>query len=600
LNHPHRVDVLRAAIHATRDRARLLGWRRAIRQTVAGPAPPDVADYAAWSAAHCPSAAALAAQRRTVADWPSPPRVSVITPAYNSEPEWLQECYASLVAQSYPHWEWCVADDASTAAGTRSTLRALADDPRVIVVWLPDNQGIARASNAALRAGTGNICVLLDHDDTLAPEALFEVASAFHAQPTIELLYSDEDKREVDGTPCDPYFKPDWSPDLFLSTMYACHLTAMRRSLVDRVGGFADGFDGAQDYDLWLRMTEATAHVHHIPRVLYHWRKVPGSTAASQSAKPAATDAGLRAVRAALSRRQLAADAEPGLRPGHYRIRYRHAASLTSVLMPTYGGSATAEQAQRAASAVASLCATSPDGALEFVCATEDGTVPAAVIAAAGQAPLRTVHVPGPFNFSSRINAAAAAARGPVLLLANDDIEATAPGWLDALRDYALQPEIGAAGPRLDLPDGRVQHAGILLGVRGIAAHAFHHAPGTHEGYFGSLISPRNLSAITGACLMTRAAVFHDVGGFDPALPIDFNDVDYCLRLRQRGLRIVCTPFARLTHHEGASLGTRAPGAAATRVMRERWQATIARDPYYNPNLSTDTVDYRFADSRNA
>ncbi len=586
-----------AGARTIRDRARSVGWRTALRQATRPPSlTGSTVAYPPWAARHAPTEARLNAERLEAATWTPPPRVSLVTPAFNTQPDWLRECYASLVAQSFPHWQWCVADDASTHPETTAALAELSSDPRVVVTRLPTNVGISAASNAALASATGDIIVLLDHDDTLPPQALFAVVSTFRAHPEVELLYSDEDKREIDGIPSDPYFKPDWSPELFLSTMYTCHLTAVRRALIERVGGFRTGFDGAQDYDLWLRMTEVTPTVHHIPEVLYHWRKVPGSTATSQSAKPTATDAGLRAVASAIARRGIAATVEPGRRPGHYRVRYRHPDSLTSVLMPTYGAAvATPAHVSRVVQAVTSMCATTRPGQIEFIFATDDGTVPEAVRVAAGTTPVTVVAVPGPFNFSARINAGARAASGPVLLLANDDLDATDPDWLDALREYALLPDVGAVGPRLDLPDGRVQHAGLLLGVRGIAAHAFHHAAPATEGYFGSLISPRNMSAVSGACLMTRADVFARVGGMDLRLPVDFNDVDYCLRVQATGLRVVFTPFARLVHHESASLGSRVPGADAVQVMQDRWQSVCDRDPYYNRNLSKDAVDYRLA-----
>lgn len=599
LDRPRTVGDWRIAARTLLHKSQAIGWRRVLRQVLTRPAPetPDE-DYASWAARHAPSPATLAAQRDVVAAWDKSPGapllVSVITPAHNSLPEWLRDCLASLEAQSYPHWQWSVADDASTDPETLQALKTLEANTRVTVAHLPENVGISRASNAAIANAKGQILVLLDHDDVLSPDALFEVVSAFRADSSLELLYSDEDKLETDGSLCEPYFKPDWSPELFMGTMYTCHLTAMRRELVERAGGFRQGFEGAQDYDLWLRMIENTSRVHHIPKVLYHWRKVPGSTAAYIGNKPDAVEAGRLAIESAVNRRGLAASVTGGLRPGHYRIRFQHEAVLTSVLMPTYGpGSIPPGYEARVSAAVASMAATTLPGQLEFVFATDDGELPAAVRQAAGAIPVRVVGVPGPFNFSARINRAAASARGSLLLVANDDLEATEDGWLDALLDYALQPGVGAVGPRLSLPDGRVQHAGVLLGVRGVAAHAFHHAAPEHEGYFGSLIGPRNMSAVTGACLLTRASAFGQVRGFDEALAQDFNDVDYCLRLSAKGLRTVVTPFARLVHHESASIGGRAPGRRAVRLMSKRWGSLIARDPFYNPNLSRDVTNYR-------
>jgi GT2 family glycosyltransferase len=595
LSRPRTQAELRTAAQAARARAQAIGWRATLRESWRGPSPAaDAPDYASWLATHehhDPDA-----ERAAQAQWSSRPLVSVITPAYNTRPDWLRACYDSLTAQSYPHWEWCVADDASTNPETAIALTALSDDARVRTVRLAANGGISRASNAALALATGEIIVLLDHDDALTPSALHHIVDAFVTHPDLGLLYSDEDKLEIDGSRTEPYFKPDWSPELFLSTMYACHVSAAHRTLIEAAGGFHEGFEGAQDYDLWLRMTELTTKVHHVRRVLYHWRKVPGSTAAAQSEKPWASDAGQRALSAAISRRGWRATVEPGATAGRYRVRHEVRDQLTSILIPTYGAqSASTAHTRRVATMVRSIVATVPGRRIEFICATEDGSIPGDVRAAAGAHPMTVVAVPGAFNFSARINHAARRAQGHVLLLANDDLEAREAGWLDALLEYAQQDEIGAVGGLLEYPDGRIQHAGLILGVRGVASHAFHEAPGGTAGYFGCVISPRNVSAVTAACLATRRSVFEAVGGFDEALPVDFNDVDYCLKVQRDGLRVVYTPYARLRHHEGASLGTRHPDQAARQLMESRWAAALAHDPYYHPLLSRDAVDYRLA-----
>jgi len=596
LSRPRSSAELRTAARALLSRRKAVGWRAALREGWRGPSRATSGhDYATWirsREAHSPNA-----DRAVHAAWPSRPLVSVITPAYNTRPDWLRACYASLAAQSYPHWEWCVADDASTTPETAATLALLGDDPRVRTVRLDSNGGISRASNAALALASGEIVVLLDHDDALTPSALHLIVDAFVADPDLGLVYSDEDKLEIDGSRTEPYFKPDWSPELFLSTMYACHVTAARRTLVQAVGGFHEGFEGAQDYDLWLRMTEVTSKVHHLRRVLYHWRKVPGSTAAAQSEKPWASDAGQRALSAAITRRGWRATVEPGPTAGRYRVRHQILDELTSILIPTYGArSASTGHTRRVATMVSSVVATTGNRAIELVFASEDGSIPDAVRDAAGSHAVTVVAVEGAFNFSARINGAARSARGHVLVLANDDLEARNDGWLDGLLEYAQREDIGAVGGLLEYPDGRVQHAGQILGVRGVAAHAFHQAPGGTTGYFGCVISPRNVSAVTAACMATRRSVFEAIGGFDEALPVDFNDVDYCLKVQRLGLRVVYTPYAKLTHHESASLGTRDPGRAARLLMESRWSAAIADDPYYHPLLSRDSVDYRLRD----
>jgi len=594
LDRPRSIGELATAAGTVRDRAGRVGWIAALREAWRGPAAASTGpDYATWLARTADPADADA-ERAAQAGWPSRPLVSIITPVFNTRPDWLRACYDSLAAQTYPHWEWCVCDDASTDPGTVAELAALGADRRVRATRLAVNGGISRASNAALALATGDIVVLLDHDDALTPSALHHIVAAFVADPDLELLYSDEDKLEIDGSRTDPYFKPDWSPELFLSTMYTCHVSAARRDLVLRAGGFHEGFEGAQDYDLWLRMTELTTRVHHLRGVLYHWRKVPGSTAAAQSAKPWATDAGQRALSEAIRRRGWQATVEPGATAGRYRVRHRVPDDRTSVLIPTYGaGRAPARHASRVAAMVESLIATTGGRTLELIFATDDGSLPEQVRAAAGALEVTVVGVPGAFNFSQRINAAAARATGRFLLLANDDLEAVDAGWLDALLEYAQLPDIGAVGARLEFPDGRLQHGGLLLGVRGVAAHAFHEAPAGATGHFGSLISPRNVSAVTAACLATRREVFATAGGFDEALPVDFNDVDYCLRVRRAGYRIVYTPYAQLFHLESGSHGPRLQNAAEQDEMRRAWAVALDRDPYYNPNLTRDFPDYR-------
>lgn len=596
ISRPRTLHELTGAVRTGRDLAKSVGWRRALRQLWHGPrGEDDTISYPSWLQQQPPESDPDA-ERATQATWPTHPLISVITPAFNTRPDWLQACYQSLCDQTYPHWQWCICDDASPDPASQAAFRTLRDDPRVRTTRLPVNGGISAASNAALALATGELVVLLDHDDALPPSALHHIADAFVADPTLELLYSDEDKLEIDGTRTDPYLKPDWSPELFLSTMYTCHATAATRDLVERAGGFRQGFEGAQDYDLWLRMVDLTTRVHHVPRVLYHWRKVDGSTAATQEAKPWANDAGRRALESCLERRGLAARVSPGATAGRYRIEWPVPDALTSIVIPTYGADQASPRHQAlVARMVRSVRETTAARATEYILVTDDGTVPPLVGRELEGLSVQVVAVPGPFNFSRRINAGAARATGTMLLLANDDLEATHEGWLDALLEYAQQPEIGAVGARLDFTDGRLQHAGLVLGVRGIAAHAFHEAPSHTTGYFGNVISPRNVAAVTAACMATRRDVFERVQGFDEQLPIDFNDVDYCLKLQAIGLRVVYTPYARLHHHEGASLGTRRPSTDAQALMRERWASQIERDPYYHPRLSRAAVDFRLS-----
>jgi GT2 family glycosyltransferase len=576
------------------QRARAVGIGAMVRQSL--PRPPAGDEYGDWRIKHDPTPADLARMRIGVDQWPDRPLISVLTPTYNTPPEWLSACAESVRRQVYDRWEWCLADDGSTEPATCKTLEEIARDTRVKLERLPANGGISRASNAALSQASGEIVVLLDHDDELAPHALYEVAAAFRQRPETVALYSDEDKIEHDGTHSDPYFKPDWSPDHFMGTMYVCHLSAIRREAMIRVGGFREGYEGAQDYDLWLRVAELSENILHVPNILYHWRKVAGSAAASPVAKPWAIDAGRRAIEDTIKRRQLAATVETGPAPGNYRVRFAIAGDSTvSMLVPTPG--VEGPSSERVSQCLRSLLATTCRRPVNLVLATETGALPEPVRRALSgeMARITIVRSPNPFNFSSAINIAARRASGRFLLIGNDDVEAISEDWLDALLEYAQQERIGAVGPRLDFPDGRIQHVGLILGVHGAAAHAFHGAHRESQGYFGSIIGPRNYSAVSGACLLTRAELFNDLAGFDEMFELDFNDVDYCLRLRSRGYRIVYTPYARLRHHQGATSGTRHPSARAIALMRGRWLRQIESDPYFNVHWSRDFADYRLA-----
>jgi GT2 family glycosyltransferase len=575
------------------------------------------AAFEKWIRVNTPGPEQLEAFARQQEAFPLRPTISIITPVYNTDPQWLRACIDSVRRQVYPNWELCLGDDGSTSAATVETLRTYADDPRIRIARLDPNGGISAASNAALAMATGELIALLDHDDELPPEALFEVVRRLNegrdqpvlnrvepwpvlnrVEPWPDVLYSDEDKLEPDGRRSEPYFKPDWSPELLLAYMYPCHLFVARRSLVMDVGGFRTVCDGAQDYDLLLRLAERTTRIEHIDRILYHWRKIPQSVASVTTVKPWALEAGRRALEDAMARRGWEAEVLPGAGPGIYRVKRRvRGMPLVSIVIPTRGGTADGGP-DLVARCLESLRLTHY-AHVEVIVAADDGAVSEAVRDAL--APLRHTIVPyrapdpGVFNFSHTVNAGVAAASGEHLVLLNDDVEVTEGGWLEAMLEFSQDAEVGAVGARLEYPDGRLQHVGLLLGVRGIAAHAFHQRAGRTPGYFGSNVVTRNASAVTAACLMTRKALFDETGGFDDALPVDFNDVDYCLRLRRAGYRIVYTPYASLIHHESASVGARIPDPERAAEMRRRWSDVLDRDPYYSRHLSREHPDYRIS-----
>jgi GT2 family glycosyltransferase len=580
-------------VHTAAIAVRRYGWRGAVdRLRQYGTAPDAAAEYLAWCARHTPDEAALASMTAMARTFPYQPLISIITPIWNTDPRWLHALVESVRRQTYERWELCLGDDASTADETRAALDALRADPRIRIVRLPHNAHISAASNAALAQASGDFVVMLDHDDELTPDALFEVVRFLNDDRAADLIYSDEDKLDLDGRRCDPFFKPDWAPEHFLSCMYTCHLMAVRRTMMEEVGGFRVGYEGAQDYDLVLRIMERTSRIRHIPKILYRWRKLPESTSSDAAAKPWAHDAARRALADHLRRTGQDAEVLPGETPGSFRIRQHITGSpLVSIIIPTRASPTTSLR-----TCLESLAKTRYPH-VEVIVVSDGAHAPDWVTALAIGDRVRWLPLEqwDGFNFSGKINAGAAAARGEHLLLLNDDTEALHDDWLDAMLEHSQRAEVGAVGAKLLYPDGRLQHVGIILGVCGVAAHAFHQQPGSSFGYGASAVGIRNYSAVSAACLMTRRSVFDEVGGFDPQFPIDFNDVDYCLRVRRAGYRVVFTPYARLTHHEQASTGRRQPSARDEARFRERWAVVLERDPYYNPNLSRDFADYRLS-----
>lgn len=544
--------------------------------------------YASWIAANTPTRRDLARLRARASKLPDRPFISILTPVFDVPEDWLRRCIESVLAQAYDRWELCLVDDASTQPHVWRVLREYSKrDARIRIERSPVNGGIVAASAKCLELARGDFVALLDHDDELAPEALFEVGSAIWSDPTLDVLYTDEDKLDERGRRVEPFFKPDWSPDLLLSFNYACHLTVLRRTLAVESGGFRRGYDGSQDHDLLLRATERTDRIRHLSKVLYHWRKVPGSAAAERDAKPYAFDSSRRAVEDALRRRGIAADATMPF-PGIVRVRRRLAAPpLVTIIVPTR------DRCDLLRTLVGGIEARTSYPEWELVVLDNGSIEPESVAYLKDLAHRhRVLSWDGPFNWSALNNHCVRHARGSVLLFLNNDVDVLDPGWLEALVEHAVRPEVGAVGAKLLYPDGTIQHAGVVLGIRGVAGHAFKHFPGDHPGYFGQALAIRDCSAVTGACLMTRREVFDEVGGFDERLRVAFNDIDYCLRLRARGYLNVYTPFAVLHHHESATRRTLHPEADEA-AMVDRWRDVLASDPYYSPHLTREHEDYR-------
>jgi len=561
--------------------------------------------YEHWVAAHdVLTAPQLAALRQAAAVLVPAPVISVLMPVYNPAERWLEAAVASVRAQVYPHWELCLADDASTDPQVRPLLaRYAAADARIKVVLREQNGHIAAATNSALALATGAFAALMDQDDELAPHALYCIAAEAAAHPAAQLFYSDEDKRDEQGSRFHPHFKPDWNPDLLQSQNYLSHLVVYRTELLRALGGLRAGFEGSQDWDLALRATERIppAAIRHLPRVLYHWRANEGSTALHLGEKRYAHEAARLVLAEHFARLGIAATVRPTV-GHHWQVTYPlpRQRPLVSVIIPTRNG------ADLLQVCLASLFARTNYAPYEILLINNRSDDPAALALlaeAAREDGVRVIDYEGPFNYSAINNFAVGHARGEVLCLLNNDIEVREPLWLDEMVSHALRPEIGAVGARLLYPDTRLQHAGVITGLGGVAGHAFKHfarqEPGTPQ--FRPHLT-QNISVVTAACLVIRRELYLAAGGFDAEqLTIAFNDVDFCLKVEALGYRNLYTPFAELVHHESASRGREDSPEKIFRfqaeiaAIRARWGGRLQADPAYNPNLTLDSEDFAFA-----
>jgi glycosyltransferase involved in cell wall biosynthesis len=522
------------------------------------------------------------------------PLISLVVPVFNPPETYLRAMLGSVLLQLYRNWELCLADDASTAPHVARLLTEhAAQDPRIRVVFRPANGGISAASNSAIDIATGEFIAFLDHDDVLPLPALYRVAREINRYPAADLLYSDEDKITPRGRRYDPHFKSDWNPDLFLSQNMISHLGVYRAALVRRVGGLRSEFDGSQDYDLALRVIEETSaeRIRHIRSILYHWRAASGSTARYFEQKPGASVRAQNAVEDHLRRRGVRAEIVsvpgPAFRAVYYALDTE---PRVSVIIPT-----------RDCSDLLSRCVR---GILEktdyrnlevmIIDNLSEQEATRIYLEQIGADPrVRILQYQQPFNFSLINNWAANQAGGDILLFLNNDTEPIGATWLRHMVVNACRQEVGAVGAKLLYPNDRVQHGGVILGLTGVAGHFHRNRQVGDAGYFGRALLQQNLSAVTAACLATRRDVFFAVGGFDSDhLPIAFNDVDLCLKLRERGYLVVWTPLAQLYHHETASRDLDLTPERYQKFLREnnfmrsRWGHILDCDPYFNPNLS--------------
>ena len=529
------------------------------------------------------------------------PLISIIMTVFNVDPKWLKLAIMSVENQWFSNWELCIADDASENQSTLEFLRSVRNR-KIKIRYLSENVGISEAANKALSMATGDYIAFLDHDDELTPDALLSVVKVIH-EYNADLIYSDEDKLDLDGSYCEPHYKPDFSPDMFFSQNYVSHLGVIKKSLIEQVGGFSVGLEGAQDYDLYLKVLEQTTKVVHIPKVLYHWRKIPGSTAAVFDEKSYAQDAGALALTKALKRRKLDATVLSGKYPGTYRVKYAiHDQPLVSIIIPFK------DKPELLRMCAESILEKSSYPNFEIIGisnnSSEEDTFTEMERLKSQDARISFYEHNVPFNFSEINNYALRNhANGEHILLLNNDIEILNEAWIESLLEFSQMKDVGAVGAKLYYPDGSLQHAGIIMGIGGIAGHSHKYLDGSHHGYFSRPNIVQNLSAVTGACLMVKRQIYDEVDGLDEDnLKIAFNDVDFCLRIREKGYLNVFTPYCEAIHHESVSRGHEITLEQQERFNREvdymamRHEKLLERgDPYYNHALSLVFEDFSLA-----
>jgi glycosyltransferase involved in cell wall biosynthesis/ubiquinone/menaquinone biosynthesis C-methylase UbiE len=550
-------------------------------------------NYILWIQKNEPDELEFSRMEKEAKTFKNNPKISIITPVWNIEEKWLTKAIDSVQNQVYNNWELCITDGGSTKPHIKRILDNYAQkDKRIKVNFLEENRGISGNSNEALLLATGDFICFLDHDDELAPFALYEVVKLLNLNPEIDFIYSDEDKLDEAGKRCDAFFKPDWSPDLLLSVMYTCHLGIYRKKLVDSIGGFRNGVDGSQDYDFVLRFTEHTnpKRIVHIPKILYHWRKISGSIASDPNAKNLINiQAAKKALNDALVRRGIDGEVLDGKWISSYRVKRKIIGNpKVSIIIPTR------DHVDLLRGCIDSLISKTTYSNYELI-VIDNNSVEHETIEYLNKLDYLVISFPEKFNFSKIVNLGAKYAKGEYLLLLNNDIQIINPDWIDSMLEHAQRSDVGAVGCKLLYPGGTIQHAGVVLGLspdprNKVAGHIFIQQPDSSPGYFGLANVVRNVSAVTAAAMMIRKSIFEEVAGFDENLAVSYNDVDFCLKIRNSGYLIVYTPYAELLHHESISRGGNLD-ESEVRYMLEKWGSALKNDPYYNPNLSLRSVN---------
>ncbi len=552
--------------------------------------PEDI--YQKWIAANEPTEEELEEQRNH--KFEHNPKISIIIPMYNTPVKFFGELVDSLINQTYTNWELCLADGSNKENPELKDIYS--KDSRIKYKFIGENKGISGNTNEALALATGDFIGLLDHDDILPIFSLYEVVKCINEHPEVEFIYTDEDKfEEVGGKRYDPYFKSDFGPDTLRANNYICHFSVFRKDLMEKLGGFRSEFDGAQDYDILLRMSEIAKHIYHIPKILYHWRVHELSTAkAGAHAKPYAYEAGKKAVQAHIDRLGLKGTVEAGNTLGTYRVKYEVIGNpKVSIIIPNKDYASTLKVCLK------SIIKLTTYKNYEIIVvennSTEDETFEY-YKKIDGKDNIKVVYYPEKvFNYSAIINFGVRNCTGDYVIQLNNDTELLTPNWLQEMLGFAQREDVGAVGVKMYYPDRTIQHAGIIVGIGGVAGHVFKNIPKNLHGYFSKDAMIQNLSAVTAACIMTPRKIYDDVGYMDEEFKVAFNDVDFCLKIRETGKLIIYTPYVEFLHYESKSRGYEDTVEKQQRFKGEidrfysKWQGFLDKgDPYYNINLRLD------------
>ena len=558
--------------------------------------PMNKKDYQAW----IEEKAAEGAEKKVTLKYK--PLISVVIPVYNADPNYLRDCLDSVLAQSYKNFEICLADDASTSVETKAVLKEYEKNKKIKIVYRKKNGHISKATNSALKLAKGEFVALMDNDDVIPTDALYEVVKVLNQDKKIDMIYTDEDKLDEEGSRCYPNFKPDYAPDTFMSVNYISHLGVLRRSIINKIGGFREGFEGAQDYDLYLRFFEQTDRIYHIPKILYHWRMTEGSTAKNISKKDYALERGKKALEDALKRRKIKGKVNIAKNCPYYIVDYAVIGNpKATIIIPTR------DHADITENCLKSVFEKTTYKNYEVI-VVNNGSEEKATFELFDKYQkkyknFRVLDANFEFNYSRLNNYAVKETKSDFIVLMNNDVEVISPDWLTKMIGYAAQDHVGAVGAKLLYPDESVQHAGIVLGI-GVASH-LHLGKGRDVvAWAGQLAVPQDYSAVTAACLVVSRKKWEEVGGLEEKLKVAYNDVDFNIKLLEKGYYNVCLANVEMFHHESKSRGADTSGEKKKRFdaeqdfMYKKWEKRIANDPFYNPNLTKKTTEGNLLDKK--